>query len=754
MNAPHSLFARPTTTWPVLSLVIAASAALLLAGCGPSNEKGGANATSSPLPTVGKAVPFTAEVRADVDGAFVVNNLAGMFDALLDSKFLAEIFALEPMKEEFAEKGVEGSPREIVEKALAQDPKKAEGYSRLRGLLGQEIFFAVPNGGGARWREIYELAEEIRAAQLGIVIATAAAKGVGEPNTAGADAAAAPPAADNLKQITAGIGPILVDRAERFSVPQFVVGLRTDAAVRPWFKGEIKKLETELPAKFTKSEVQVPGGRLVKLTATVADFLDEEKRAELGKELRELGAQVEGGEALAARLEAAILSKKLEAAYGFLGDRFVVAFSGAESAVFAGADGERLSDLAAVRPLDGFGSHPTHMFVYQSSDFLERFRPQLGLAFYAERLKDYVPRSLVSEEQLAGIMSDANRIDKGFSDITTGAVSPNVGLLFVQDGLRIESRGGFVAPLLQNEGRLPLAGLAAPSIGLFYGRQLRPDSNAVVYDWLVDVGATIVRYLKTFGLAHMPEEERRQALMGEQFISAQLTVVGGIIRDFLTKAVDTESAFYVDLGEQVPADGMIPAPVAGAGRVPHFGVIAKIKDEAALADVWTRLFNYASSLTMFLPPDAPIPRPLPQPTRKDGANGLASYVYPYPPMVGSDALGATISNGYLLLGTSVKVQERLAALIGTAPAREAALAADLRFDAVREAAAIWMDFLLANPEMASGPGATAEKIASDQKEMRVVKSVLELLKPLKNVTFERRETAAGPEDSFHVQWKR
>ncbi|MFQ3577671.1 MAG: hypothetical protein SNJ52_01495, partial [Verrucomicrobiia bacterium] len=185
----------------------------------------------------------------------------------------------------------------------------------------------------------------------------------------------------------------------------------------------------------------------------------------------------------------------------------------------------------------------------------------------------------------------------------------------------------------------------------------------------------------------------------------------------------------------------------GAGRVPHFGLVTSVADADILAQAWERLYQFATQMSMFLPAETGITRPLPLPERIDRGDQI-SFVYRIPGLSGEDGPGATFSGGFLLLGTSVKAQERLAeALKNGEPKLMGSLIARVDVPRVIEAVKEWVDLAERTPSLR----AEAETDLSVE-NLRDVRHVLQHLASIKGIEY-RRDEQDEPRESFWFRWE-
>jgi len=321
-------------------------------------------------------------------------------------------------------------------------------------------------------------------------------------------------------------------------------------------------------------------------------------------------AELLGDEGKAKQSVEALKAKRMEIAWGWVGDYLFISF-GSDHAHLKFADGDADSALAipavARRAAQFLDKKPLGLG-YANATMFEKLHGKLEFADAFKKLSDELA-GLLKPEHIAAMQADVKRFEGKAQSLYAAKFDPMVSVSFWDSGIRGESFGGVRQTALDTTKPLGFASLLSKSVFLF-GDGRSNSANDGKYADLIEDGATMLwGWYDKYGRTMVPKDEGQGAAMVEAMALPMVKDLWAASRK-LSKALGTESAFVFDLNGNVPKVPNLPPNLAD-GKVPRVAWVAELKDRAGVSDAWTGFSKIIKQLAALAPGGA-----VPEPTMK------------------------------------------------------------------------------------------------------------------------------------------
>ena len=541
------------------------------------------------LAGIRSAYGIAAQLPKDVE-AFSVNlRLHDLWVKLSTSKWADILIHLPALKEE---------PK--FQEFLQQwnSPQAAKAKEIVEALFGSEIAVAYPAGFTDRMMPWVELMSEVQGMQIQRAFMTAMSGGR-PPDSAKVFREAAPEIIPAL--VKCDFPPVLIalkavkakadiDGGLTMVLQQFGMKLPPGVAL-----GQFK-----LADKYDFQNITLDAAQLIEA------MQEEMIRGQL--------AELLGDEGKAKQTVEALKKKKLEIAWGWMGDYLIVSFGADHAHIkFAGSDADSALALPAVarRAAQFLDKKPLGLGYAQAAMF-EKLHGKLEFADSFKKLSDELA-GLLKPEHIAAMQADVKKFEGKAQGLYAAKFDPMVSVGFWDSGLRSESFGGARQTSFDTSKPLGFASLLSKSVFVFCDGRTNAANDGKYADLIEEGAATLWSWYEKYGRTMVPEGERPQAAIVE-------TMALPMVKDFwaacrkMSKALGDESALVLDLNGNMPKSPMIPPNLAD-GKVPRFAWVAELKDRAGVSEAWAGFSKIIRQLAMFAPGGAPIPEPT---MKKDG----------------------------------------------------------------------------------------------------------------------------------------
>ena len=564
------------------------------------------NAVASALPSadiaaIRGAYGIAVQLPKSVE-AFSVNlNLHELWVKLSSSKWAATLINLPALKEE---------PK--FQQFLQQwnSPQAAKAKEIVDALFGSEIAVAYPAGFTDKAMPWLELMSEVQGLQIQRAFMTAMSGGR-PPDSAKVFREAAPEIIPAL--VKCDIPPVLlafkavkakadIDGGLGMALQQ--LGMRLPPGV------EIGKFK--LADKYDFQNITLNAAKLVEA------MQEEMVRGKL--------ADLLGDEGKAKQTVEALKAKRIEIAFGWVGDYLMVSFGTDHAHLqFAGSDADSALAIPAVarRAAQYLDKKPLGLG-YANAAMFEKLHGKLEFADSFKKLSDELA-GLLKPEHIAAMQGDVKKFEGKAQGLYAAKFDPMVSVSFWDGGIRAESFGGTRQTAFDTTKPLGFASLLSQSVFVFCDGRSNPANDGKYADIIEEGSMMLWSWYEKYGRTMVPEGERQGAAMVETMALPMVKEVWASSRK-LSKALGNESALVLDLNGNVPKIPTVPPNLAD-GKVPRIAWIAELKDRASVSEAWMGFNKIIKQLAAFAPGGSPVPEPQ---MKKDGDVEIHSIELPMP----------------------------------------------------------------------------------------------------------------------------
>jgi hypothetical protein len=545
--------------------------------------KGAVTSAPADIASIRGAYGVASQLPKDVE-AFSVNlGLHGLWAKLSNSSWAAALVNLPALKEE---------PK--FQQFLQQwnSPQAAKGKEILEALLGNEMAVAYPAGFTAKAMPWIELMSEVQGIQMQRGIMTAMSGG--RP----------PDSAKLLREAAPEIIPALV-KCDMPPVLLAMKAVKAKADIDGGIAMALEQLGMRLP----------PGVEIGKFKlADKHDFqnitLNGAKLVEAMQEemIRGRLADLLGDEGKAKQAVEALKSKRIEIAFGWVGDYLFVSFGSDHAHLkFAAGDADSALALPAVarRAAQFLDKKPLGL-AYASAGMFEKLHGKLEFAESFKKLSDELA-GLLKPEHITAMQADVKRIEGKAQALYAAKFDPMVSVSYWDGGIRGEGFGGTQQTAFDTSKPLGFGSLLSKSVFLFADGRSNPANAGKYADLLEEGASTLWSWYEKYGRTMVPENERQGAAMVEAMAIPMVKDFWAACRT-MSKALGDESALVLDFNGNVPKIPNLP-PGLVDGKVPRMAWVSDLKDRAGVSEAWKGFDKIIKQLAAFAPGGAPIPEP-------------------------------------------------------------------------------------------------------------------------------------------------
>ncbi len=625
---------------------------------------------------------FAAMLPRDVDGFATYYHLHEMWAALANSKWAAELMAMQPIKE---------NPQ--VQQALQQwkSPQGEKGRELLEAVFGAEFSIVLPTSFGEKMKPLMDVYTKLMETYFQRAIMASFS---GKPMTP-----------EQTQQMLRDAAPEMLPMLAKCDFPPMLFiakAVKSKVDIDAAFKNLTAMVGVQLPPAFEVGSFKVADKyEFQSLHVSAKKLVPPQVEPQLKEML--------GDEAKAKEAMGLITSKNAELAWGWVGDSFVVSFGADHSHVrFAASAAESALSIPAVaqRAAQYAEKNPGSLG-YMSKAILEKFGTKISFVPQFNAISEELG-SILKPEQITGMRNDVQKLEGKAKEIFTSQHDDMVGVGYYENGLHSETYGGARFTAMLDAGKpLTFASLAGPAA--FVLLDSRSSANSVkVTDFIEDAAVTAWSWYEKYGRTMVPEGERQGVTMVEMMALPMVKQLWNSSRT-LGKALGSESAFVFDLGGAMPKLPDMP-PFLAEGKIPRLAWVSEMRDRAGVSEAWKGFSSLIKQLAALAPQGA-VPEPQ---MKKDGDTELHFIPLPIPT---DDLLPhIAITKDRWIISTSPSLTSELAAKPATAGAQALSTDMQVNFGALWNLADVWLKVADQNIEKMFGP--------ADAKEFQQMRPVL------------------------------
>ena len=517
-------------------------------------------------------------------------------------------------------------------------PMGMKGRDIFEAVLGNEFVIANPAGFGEKFMPWIELIGEVQGVQMQQIFMTAMSGGQ-------------PP---DSKKVFRDAAPELIPALLKCDIPPVLIASKAVSAkvdIDGGMAMVLAKLGEQLPpgveiGKFKVADKYDFQSITVNAEKLVAALQEEKIRAQV--------AEVMGDEAKAKAAVEALKKKRIEIAWGWVGDYLVISLGTDHSHVkFAAGDADSALAIAAVaRRASQFADKKPLGISYAGAALLTKLSGKIEFADKFKKLSDELA-TLLKPEHIAAMQADVKKFEGKVQSLVATTFDPLVGIAYWDSGIRAEEFGGGRQTQFDTAKPLTFASLFTKTVFLFADGRSSSANDGKLANLIEDGAGILWGWYEKFGKTMVPPDEQEKATMAEKLAVPMVKDVWASSRK-LAKALGNESAFVLDLNGTMPKLPNVPAEVAD-GKVPRIAWVAEMNDRAAVSAAWKGFETVIKQIAALAPAGA-IPDPV---MKKDGDLEIHYIQLPIPT---DDLLPhIAISKDRWILSTSPSLSKEIAA---------------------------------------------------------------------------------------------
>ncbi len=619
---------------------------------------------------------FAAMLPKDVDGFSSLYRLHDMWTAFANSKWAAELMAMEPIKQ---------NPQ--FQQMLQQwnSPQGEKTRSLLATVIGAEFHMVEPAGFGEKVKPLMEAYEKL----IGAYFQRAIMAGIsGKPMT---------PA--QTQQMFRDAAPELLPAFAKCDLPPMLFvakAVKSKPDMDEAFKSLTAMVGVQLPPAFEAG------------TFKVADKYDFQSLHVSAKKL--IPAQAEqqlkellGDEAKAKDAMVLLNAKNAELAWGWVGDYFVLSLGADHSHVrFATSPADSALSIPEVaRRAAQYAEKNPNSLAYASKTLFEKFVSKISFVTEFNAVTEELG-GILKPAQIEGMRNDVKKLESKAQEIFTAQYDAAVSVAYIENGVHSEAFGGSRFPMLDAKWPLTFASFASPSTFLLLNGRSSASSSKIV-DFIEDAAATGWGWYEKYGRTMVPEGERQGATMIEMLALPMVKQLWNSSR-ILGKALGNETAGVLDLNGTMPKFPDMP-PFLAEGKMPRLAWVAELRDRAGVSEAWKGFSGLIKQLTALMPqgPGAAVPEPQ---MKKDGDAEL--HFIPLPVPMDDFLPHIAITKDRWIISTSPSLSKELANKSAATGTQALSTNWQVNFGAFWNFADAWLKVADQNVEKMSGPDGAKE----------------------------------------------
>ena len=538
---------------------------------------------------------------------------------------------------------------------VSSNPDTAKLRTILGDVLGKEAFVIFAPGSAEKFRALQNFTNEMRVRQVKDLLSGTASHAQ----------------SNSMK----GYLTAFQANGKSLEIPPMIFGGKISAQKADLI-GAIAQLEKKLPAGVESTAFNLGGSIPFKsLVFSASKLVPREKLDQFRKML-----ETQAGDAqVADEVFQSLVGRKLEIAYGFEGDYFLVSIGPDHSHLKLAANyGDSLLSLPEMNVGAQYAGKSLISFSWCSKTWGEFALPHYQLTPWYQRFKQEIS-GVVSADDLKKLGEDIGRIDAKGGQIFPKDVSPAVGFAYREHGIHGEVYGGVKMPALDASKPMKFSGVPADSTFFWLDAERNPVITLAAWAWLEDMVTTGYDLFQRYGIPRLPDQQRIGFGVIQNLAVPKLVELYHITRNQLAKSLGDEAALAVDLNGEIPALPMLPSQIMDRGRLVRLAYIRDVQDRKLLGESWDSYFKLGRDIALMIPKLSQIPGGLPAP-QIETVGGVALSYYPLPIPTGDFLPNIATTDNTLVASTSRSYSLDLAKRAATPMAGAKPMAMDLRIN--------------------------------------------------------------------------
>lgn len=369
-------------------------------------------------------------------------------------------------------------------------------------------------------------------------------------------------------------------------------------------------------------------------------------------------------------LKKALAGKELIMAAGVIDD-YVISFTGGsvDDLVFVDRVEDSVCARDELKSFDPYLDKDLLLVSFSSEEILEGVTAVESVGY---RLVSALTKGFKNSIENASSLGDTQDmeallgsvIDQGDALAGLFEGSEQNTVVYIEDGLKLESYGGSNLPSYDFTATHSLAPLANAEDTLFFANWTsNKEYNTLVSEYvdsLFETGYMLAGRISAFDIKVDNFQSFQLGYgMFDQTARAEITELSGALRGDLAQGLGAESAIVIDLNGTLPKVPDVPEAILADGKMPRVAFVSTVDDRAKLQSAWQRtnasiesILKKAGSMT-----GKEIPMQVPMSSEK---NELKTWFIPIPFQSDDFVPSVSVSDELFFASTSKTFSEGLA----------------------------------------------------------------------------------------------
>ncbi len=662
-----------------------------------------------------QAFGFASRLPADTETVIGARHLDEVISGFLKSNFFQQITALA---------------------GGAVDPEMvAQGQAMVTNYIGKDVFIAFANGSSKELDSLMVILDAYNRFSYSMMMKGLMGGGAGLEALAAAD-----DPVEMLRQALLGEDQALLKALEELDLPPMIIGARvTDGAQA--VLDQLGALEGQLPPMFVAADFEVEGaGKFRSWSVAAKEAFGDAERAAMRDEI--------GDAELADRVEKLIDKKTVDFSFGLVGDYLLFAIGPNHDHVkLASKPEESLLSAKEFDFADQYLSKKIIGYSYATEGaYAAVNRPDSILAI-TDAVQDGLAEMAQNGLDLGEVSAAVGKAGKLMVDMSKRDASASMGVVYLEDGIKGESIGGFSTPGLDTSAKLIFAD-AIPENAFF---AMDMVSTAKYEKQSLELLETIVEgaHAAAAKFATMDENFGEQFNAMDTLFRPKLLKIYDIMKNQVQAGLGRESGIVIDLEGKVPKlpiPGM-PQAIVNQGKMPRIAMMANVEDRAKLSKGWDELVPALNDLFKVIPgQEAGAEFQLPD-TMSSDANGLKTHFIGLAAFNEDLTPSVSISDDLFFLSTAKSLSESIAAK--AKPGDKTGLILTLNFDALRVFGEDWLKLVVNNADEIFG----GDQFRADdfRENAGMIQMVLNMMQAVNRLDVHNFKEGGHWRTSFHLK---
>ena len=692
-----------------LSIAILATAGVLAGGVACKKVEEGAAEVTEAVKSVlapsadaakrAQAYGFASRLSSDVDAVMGFRNLGDVMNSFTGSNFFKQIMQLSGG----------AVPPQQVDMATGEAAK----------YIGKDVFVAFSDGSAEQFDRLMVVYDYYYKAMYPVMLQGAMA------GMNGGGAGLEDQGKEMFMQILEADNGRLMELAGELQVPGMLIGSRIEEGADD-ILAQLAGIEGQLPPTAVVSEIDVAGSenKFKSWTIAAKDAFGEAEREAMRAEFDDAD--------IAAKIEKIIDSKKIDFSFGKVGDYLIFSIGeNHDHLKFAEKPEDSLVAQSRFDFGDAYLDKKLMAYSYNTKEMAEALSHPDEMLALTGAVQDFIGQMAQGGVDLGQTGALVGKAGETLVKMMTNESFKGFGIAYLEDGLKIETIGGYSTPGLDKDAKLTFANLISDDTFFAAASATTPEYEQMGMDLLETIIKAGHEGASSFAKLQPDSEFGQNFGQMNALFAPKLINLWTILREKVQGGLGHQSGVYVDLKGSAPKIPGLPQVLINEGKVPRIVFASDVSDRAKLAAGWDEFVPALNDLAKSIPGQQPGSEfQLPDVTSFDNSGTGTHFIQM--PFFGGDFLPSiTVNDDVMLMSTSNGLASDIAKNAKAGDMTGAVF--QINFDTLRVFASDWVKLVMDNAdEVFAGDEFAAD---SFREKAGMIQLGLEMMKVMKKIHY-------------------